>query len=179
MYVALARTVLTNVDHEKIVEEVRRFRQRYPGSSNADLAERLIRQTAFRSAVIGAVASAPPGLLAVVPLAADLSYQVLALNRLVLTIAYIYGRKTSHTERAGAVAASLGLGGAAEFLRRNIVKGVTRSLRRRQATHLVPVFGALLGGILSYATVRAIGRQTQQFYRPRTAVSRVRAIVNR
>ena len=38
------------------------------------------------------------------PLAADFSYQVLALNRLVLTIARIYGRSTTREQRAATVA---------------------------------------------------------------------------
>lgn len=169
MYVALARTFWTDVDRDKIEAEVRKFRERYPGSSKEELVSRLIRQTALRCAAVGAVASAPPGVLAIVPLAADFSYQVLALNRLVLTIARIYGRPTSRHQRGATVAASIALGGGSEFLRRNIVKGVTRSLQRQRATALVPVFGALIGAIMSYASVRAVGREAQQYYRRRRA----------
>ena len=75
MYVALARTVLTDVDRDKIDDEVRKFRNRYPEYSRDDLVDRLIYHTAVRCGVIGAVASAPPGFLAVLPLAADFSYQ--------------------------------------------------------------------------------------------------------
>ena len=68
MYVALARTVLTDVDRDKIADEVRNFRSRYPEYSRDDLVNRLIHHTAVRCGVIGAVASAPPGFLAVLPL---------------------------------------------------------------------------------------------------------------
>ena len=37
MYVALARTVLTDIDRDKIADEVRRFRERYPGYSRDEL----------------------------------------------------------------------------------------------------------------------------------------------
>ena len=175
MYVALARTVWSDVDRDKIAKEVAKIRARYPGASNEQLVSKLIRQTALRCAAIGAVASAPPGFLSIVPLAADFSYQVLALNRLVLTVARIYGRPTSREQRGATVAASLALGGGTEFVRRNLVKGVTRSLKRQAATHMVPVFGGLIGAIMSYASVRAVGRQAQAYYRPKRASSRARA----
>jgi len=179
MYVALARTVWTDVDRDKVSEEVRKFRLRYPDYSDDELADRLIRQTALRCAAVGAVASAPPGFLAIVPLAADLSYQVLALNRMVLTIARIYDRPTTREQRGLAVGASLALGGGVEFLRRNVIKGVARSLKRQGTAHLVPVFGALLGGVFSYASVRTIGRQARDYYRQRRKASRARAASRR
>ena len=179
MYVALARTVWTDVDRDKIAKEVARYRARYPGASNEELVSKLIRQTALRCAAIGAVASAPPGFLSIVPLAADFSYQVLALNHLVLTVARIYGRPTSREQRGATVATSLALGGGTEFVRRNLVKGVARSLKRQRASHLVPVFGGLMGAILSYTSVRIVGRQAQAYYRPKRVTSRVRAFANR
>ncbi len=175
MYVALTRTVLTDIDRDKVVQEVRKIRLKYPGASDDDLAKTVIRQTALRCAAIGAVASAPPGLLAVVPLAADFSYQVLALNRLVLTIARIYSKPTTREQRAASVAASLALGGGTEFLRRQAVKTVTNSLRRQRAATLVPGFGAVLGGIMSYVAVYTIGRQAQVYYRRKRRARRARA----
>ena len=167
MYVALTRTVLTDIDHDKIVQEVRKIRAKYPSASDDELARTVIRQTALRCAAIGAVASAPPGVLAIVPLAADFSYQVLALNRLVLTIARIYSKPTTREQRAASVAASLALGGGTEYLRRLVVKGATNRLRRQQAASLVPAFGAMLGGVMSYTAVLTIGRQAQVYYRTR------------
>lgn len=60
MYVALTRTVLTDIDRDKVVQEVRKIRLKYPGASDDDLAKTVIRQTALRCAAIGAVASALP-----------------------------------------------------------------------------------------------------------------------
>lgn len=176
MYVVLTRTVLTDIDSDKIVQEVRKIRLKYPDASDDELARTVIRQTALRCAAIGAIASAPPGFLAVVPLAADLSYQVLALNRLVLTIARIYSKPTSREQRAASVAASLALGGGTEFVRRQLVKSVTSSLRRKSAASLVPFFGAILGGVMSYTAVHTIGRQAQSYYRVKRARRIQRAI---
>jgi len=179
MYVALARTVLTDVDRDKIAAEVRKFRERYPQYSRDDLVDRLIQHTAVRCGVIGAVASAPPGFLAVLPLAADFSYQVLALNRLVLTIVRIYGRTTTREQRAATVAVSMLLGGGAEFLRRNVVKGVSASLKRQNERRLATHVGGVIGSLLTYAGVRAIGLLARNYYRPGGAVTRVRALTKR
>jgi hypothetical protein len=179
MYVALARTVLTDVDRDKIADEVRKFRTKYPDYSRDYLVDRLIEHTAVRCGVIGAVASAPPGFLAILPLAADFSYQVLALNRLVLTIARIYGRPTTREQRALAVATSVALGGGAEFLRRNVVKGISTSLERQKKERLAPHFGGAVGAILTYGAVLAIGKLARAYYRPRGILSRVRASADR
>jgi hypothetical protein len=179
MYAALVRTVLTDADHDKIVEQVRKLRERYPDSSKQELVERLIRQTALRSALVGAVTSAPPGLFSVIPFATDVSYQAMALNRLMLAIAQVYRHPTSPLERAGAVAASVVLEGGTEFLRRGIVRGVARSLRRQRVVRLVPLFGALLGGVATYVTVRAVGREANRLLRPHGITSRVRTVLNR
>jgi hypothetical protein len=179
MYVALARTVLTDVDRDKIAREVRTFRQRYPAYSREELVNRLIEHTAVRCGAIGAVASAPPGFLAVLPLAADFSYQVLALNRLVLTIARIYGRTTTREQRAATVAVALALGGGAEFVRRNVVKGVSTSLKRRKSERLMPHIGGAIGALLTYGAVRAVGKAARAYYRPRGAAARVRTAAGR
>jgi hypothetical protein len=179
MYVALARTVLTDIDRDKIVQEVRKIRLKYPDASDDDLAKTVIRRTALRCAAIGAVASAPSGFLAVVPLAADFSYQVLALNRLVLTIARIYSKPTTREQRAASVAASLALGGGTEFLRRQVVKTVTNSFRRQRAARLVPAIGAVLGGMMSYTAVHMFGRQAQVYYREKRRARRARATARR
>lgn len=174
MYVALARAIWTDVDGDEISEDVRRFRLRHAGLSDDELVERLIHQTAVRCGVVGAVASAPPGILAVVPLAADLSYQVLALNRLILTIARVYGKPTTRPQRGGAVAVSFAAGGGAELLRRTAVKVAQRVLRRGVTSRMIPVVGAIVGGLLSYGFVVAMGRQARDYYRDRSLLERVR-----
>jgi hypothetical protein len=179
VYVALARTIITDVDRDKIAAEVRKFRSQYPEYSRDELVDRLIEHTAIRCGVIGAVASAPPGFLAVLPLAADFSYQVLALNRLVLTIARIYGRPTTREQRALIVAISMALGGGAEFVRRNIVKGVSESLKRQHAARLVPHIGGAVGLGLTYGAVRAVGKLARYYYRPKGPAQKVGALARR
>lgn len=177
MYLGLARSIWTDVDRDVISKEVRRFKAKHHGLTNDDLVEKLIRTTALRCGAVGAVASAPPGFLAVLPLAADFSYQVLALNRLVLTIARIYGKTTSREQRGATVGASLALGGGAEFIRRSIIKAVLRGMRRQAMSRLMPVAGAVIGGALSYTAVMTVGRQAQEYYRGRTLFPKIRKAV--
>jgi hypothetical protein len=99
---------------------------------------------------------------------------VLALNRLVLTIARIYGKQTTREQRGATVAASLALGGGAEFLRRGIVKTVTRGMRKQALSRLMPIAGAVIGGALSYTSVMTVGMQARDYYRRRSIASRVR-----
>jgi len=173
MYVALARTVWTDHEKDTVAEEVRRFRLRHPGLSNDKLVEKLIQKTALRCAAVGAIASAPPAFLSFLPLAADYAYQVLALNRLVLTIARIYGIPTTREQRGASVAASLALGGGTEFLRRSAVSMIQRALRRRAASRLIPFFGAVVGGAFNYTSILAVGKQAQEYYRGWPLLSRL------
>jgi hypothetical protein len=167
MYFALARSIVTDRQRDEVIRQVERFRLRHPEESEDQLVERMIRQTALRCAAVGAIASTPSEFLAFVPLAADFSYQVLALNRLLLSIACVYERRASGGERGASAAASLALGGGAELLRRSAVKLVQRALRRRIAAALVPVAGAAVGGALAYAAARSAGKLAQEFYRER------------
>ena len=71
------------------------------------------------------------------------------------------------------------LGGGAEFVRRNVVKGISRSLKRQNQTRLATHVGAAIGSLLTYAGVRAIGLLARNYYRPGGAVTRVRALARR
>jgi uncharacterized protein (DUF697 family) len=167
MYFALARSVVTDREQDKVIRQVERLRARYPEEGEDRLVARMIRQTALRCAAVGAIASAPSELLAFVPLAADFSYQVLALNRLVLSIAFVYEGRASGAERGASAAASLAVGGGGELLRRSAVGLVRRALRRRAASAFLPVAGAAVGGALAYAAARSAGKLAQQFYSER------------
>ncbi|HEY7370123.1 MAG TPA: hypothetical protein VIA29_09565, partial [Thermoanaerobaculia bacterium] len=118
MYAALARSVLTEPDADRIAGAVEKLRRKHPKADDDEIVEKLIARTAIRCGLVGGAAAAPGGLLAVLPLAADLSYQALALQRLVRTIAYVYRKPTTAAERGIATAAGLAAGGGAGLLRR-------------------------------------------------------------
>jgi hypothetical protein len=156
MYEDLARLVLIEEDPE-VLRAVERVRSRHPKLSNAGLASRLTERAAWRCAAVGAAASAGAELLGRLAAAADLSYQILSLNRLAAAIARAHRRETTILERGLAAAGSLAAGGAAEVVRRGASRAARRALCAR-APGLVPVVSALTGGAVAYAAAKIFAR---------------------
>ncbi len=157
MYSDLARAVLLGPDGERLDAEIRRIVERHPDADAEEIADRLVVKAALRCAAVGAVASVPAGFLAALPLAADLSFQVLSLNRLALAIARAHKRKTSPVERAAAAVGSLALASAAHVFRSGFLKGARASFRRR-APGLLPYAGAIAGAASGALAAWAAGR---------------------
>ena len=85
MYAALARAVLDEAGAAaRSAPEVERLRTRHPRASRDELAERLIRRAALQCAAAGALLTGPAAFFGAMPFGADLAWQVVALNRLVL-----------------------------------------------------------------------------------------------
>ncbi|HEY7862305.1 MAG TPA: hypothetical protein VIE39_01505, partial [Thermoanaerobaculia bacterium] len=97
----------------------------------------------------------------------DLSYQALALQRLVRCIAYVYGKPTTPGERGIATAAALAAGGGAGLLRRGAARAVAGLLSRRLAWRAVPVVAGVAGAATAAAAAVAVGRQAAEYYRAR------------
>ena len=96
MYADLARTVLLGGDEERLDEEIRRIVEKHPDADRYEIADRLVSRAPWsRCAAVGAIASIPAGVLAGLPAAADMSYQVRALHRLALGIARARRRETT------------------------------------------------------------------------------------
>ncbi len=169
MYDALARSLIEPVP-EKVADEVRRIRERHPRLSRSDLADAVVRRAAIRSGIVGAVASAPSGWLALLPAAGDFTYQVLSLHRTALAIPEALKRRTSAPERALAAVAALTAAGVSMWLRENAIRAARRPLRDRSAA-IHSTFHALLGGVFSAAAAVALGRAAREYCR-RTAPPR-------
>ncbi len=167
MYGTLAQAVLTSDDDAEAARIARRLRERYPGLSRDALAEKLIRQTAWRCAAVGALTGAPAAWLNAAPLAADLPFHVLALARLALRIAAIYRRSPDLAERGLGAAGGLALSAGAGVVRAGAVKLARQALGRRRSTGAAPILGALVGGGLAYGAVMAFGRAARDHYRGR------------
>ena len=149
MYEALAGAALSPEDPERVVEAVGRLRRRNPELSREELARKLTARTALICAAVGAVAG-------------PVSFQALALDRLLLSIARASGRPASALERAAAAAASLLAAGAAEGARRQAQRAARRLPERRSP--LVPVLAAALaGGALSYGAARLLGLAARRY----------------
>jgi hypothetical protein len=167
MYASLAEAVLTNADEARVARQVERLRERHPGLSRDELADKLISWTAWRCAAVGALTGAPAAWLGAAPLAADLPFHVLALARLALGIAVIYHRRPDLPERGLGVVGSLALAAGAGSLRAGAVRLVRQTLKRSRSRAAAPVLGGLAGGAVAYGAVLVFGRAAREHYRGR------------
>ena len=170
MYGSLAQSVLTAADEAEAISRVERLRQRHPGLSRDELAERLIRQTAWRCAAVGALTGAPAAWLGAAAVAADLPFQVMALARLALGIAAIYRRRPDLAERGLGAAAGLTLSAGTGALRAGAMKLARQALGKRRSSGAAPALGALIGGGLAYGAVVAFGLAARDHYRRRRLI---------
>jgi hypothetical protein len=156
MYAALARAVLDGSHRVKAGEDLERLRRRYPRASRDELARRAIRRTALQCAAVGGLMAGPAAFFGALPFGADLAYQALALNRMVLVLAALYGAESAPRGRVAATVGGLGAGLGTELLRQGLVRVLRRTLPGRSG--LRAAAGALAGGALGYAAAVAVGR---------------------
>ncbi|HET7712328.1 MAG TPA: EcsC family protein [Thermoanaerobaculia bacterium] len=177
----LFRSVFEEIDTEKLRREVDSLKSAVPDFNAAGHARTLARRTAIRCAAAGALTGLPSGLLALGVLSADLAYLVYQQFRLILGIATIYGHEPTSRERFSeamsclAYASGVGIGkqGLATFLGAATIEGgvvaerIGMRLARERLAKFVPVVGAVSGGALNYAAVRAVGRAAIRYYEDR------------
>lgn len=167
MYAALARAIVDGTDRKRAAAEISKLRQSHPRASRDELARRLIRRTALRCAAAGALWTGPAAFFGAMPFGADLAYQVLAVNRLVLALAALYDGDPSAANRAAGVGAGLAAGVSAEVLRQGIVRLLRRMLERRPGARAAA--GALAGGLVGYGTAIATGNLAREVFAGRRA----------
>ena len=175
------RALFEEIDTDKIRREVEELKEKAPDYAAAKHARTLARRTALRCAAAGAVTGLPSGLLALGTLGADLAYLMYQQFRLVLGIAAVYGHEPSGKERFAealsclAYSSGVGIGkqGVATLLESATAEGGVvaekigaRVLRERLAK-FIPVVGAISGGALNYAAVRAVARSAIRYYESR------------
>jgi len=175
MYAALARAVLDEADAGRAASEVERLRRRHPRASKDELAARLIGRAAVQCASAGALLTGPAAFFGSMPFGADLAWQVVALNRLVLALAAVYGRAPSARERAAGVAAAAGAGIGSEVLRQGLVRLLKRIAPRRSVARTA--LGALSGGALGYGVAVAIGGFARDAFRRGRVLAPVRRVL--
>ena len=162
MYAALARAVLDGAHRDRAAADVEKLRRVHPRASRDELSRRLIRRAALRCALAGAVWTGPGAFFGALPFGADLAYQILALNRLVLALSALYSGEPSIRDRTAGVGSGLAAGVGAEVLRQGIVRLLREALGRRPGARAVA--GALAGGAVGYATAMAIGNLSRDVF---------------
>jgi len=175
------RSMFEEIDTDKIRREVETLRESTPDYQPAQHAKVLARRAALRCAAAGAVTGLPSGLLAIGTLGADLAYLMYQQFRLILGIAAVYGHEPSGRERFAealsclAYSSGVGLGkqGVATLLEAATLEGgvvaekIGARFMRDRITKLVPFVGAISGGALNYAAVRAVARSAIRYYESR------------
>jgi hypothetical protein len=174
VYATLARAVLDDGARELVSAHVDRLRARFPRASRDALARRLIRRAALRCAAAGVLWTGPASFFGALPAGANLGYQVMELNRLVLALAALYRRPGAVGERAAAAAAGLAAGVSSEVLHQGIVRLLRGAMRRQPGARTL--VGAFAGGAIGYASAFAIGRLARDLFRGQGATALLRRL---
>jgi hypothetical protein len=171
MYTALAKAILDDTTRLRAGKDVERLKERYPRASRDELAARAIRRAAFQCAAAGGLLAGPGAFFGAMPFGADLAYQAVTLNRLVLSLAAIYGGGSGGRSRATGIAAGFSAGLGSELVRQALVRVLRGALPRRPGVRTLA--GALAGGALGYAAAIAVGRFAQDLFHGRRLIERL------
>jgi len=168
MYAALAKTVLDDAHRMRAREDLERLRRRHPRASKDEIARRVIRRAALQCAAAGGLLAGPAAFFGAVPFGADLAYQAVALNRMVLSLAALYGADRDARGRTVGIVGAFAAGISSELARQGLVRLLRATLPRRPGTRTTA--GALAGGALGFAAALAVGRWAQDAFRSRRPI---------
>lgn len=164
-FLKMVEKATTDLDVERLRNDVRALAEKHPGTTTREKGERLVTKAARRAAVLGGVAGLPPGWTALATAAPELTALLILQSRLIVSIHLLYGAPMEPKERALEVLLGLASGAGINVGRRLTTRAAeeiaTRLLARfagREVSHLVPVLGAAAGAALNYGAVRAVGR---------------------
>ena len=169
--------VSTDLDVENLRADVHAFSTRHPDLTTREKARRMVASTARKAAALGAVASLPPGWAALATMGPELSTLLVMQSRLILGLHLLYGGIPEPKERALEVLTGLASGAGISLGRRLSTRAAEEIAERlvirivgREATHIVPILGAVAAAGLNYAAVRAVGhaaiRRVERLYGP-------------
>lgn len=164
-FLVLVKRASTDLDVEKIREDVRVFALRHEGLPTRQKALWLVDSAARKAALVGAVASVPAGWGAVAATAPELTTLIVLQSRMIVGLHLLYGGELEPEERALEVVAGLAAGAGLSVGRRLTVRLAEELATRlaakalgRSLAHLVPLAGIAASAALNYAAVQAVGR---------------------
>lgn len=164
LFLSAVAKASTDLDIDRLREDVHTFALRHPDLTTKEKAWRLVNRTAKKAAAVGAVASLPPGWGAFVAIGPELTTLIVLQSRMILGLHLLYGGVPEPNERALEVLAGLATGAGINVGRRlttraaeEIAMRLASRIAGRSVSHLVPVFGALAAGVMNYGAVRAVG----------------------
>ncbi len=164
-FLSLVKHASTDLDVERIREDVRTFALRHEGLPTRRQALLMVNSTARRAALVGAAASAPSGWAALAATAPELATLIVLQSRMIVGLHLLYGGDLEPEERMLEIVAGLASGAGLSVGRRLTVrlaeelatKLAARALGRSLA-HVVPLLGVAASAALNYGVVMAVGR---------------------
>lgn len=164
-FLALVKRASTDLDVERISEDVRIFALRHEGLPTRRKALLMIDATARKAALVGAASSAPPGWAAVVTTAPELAALIVLQSRMIVGLHLLYGGELEPEERALEIVAGLASGAGLSVGRRLTVKLAEELAKKlaaralgRSFAHFVPLLGVVASAALNYSVVQTVGR---------------------
>jgi len=164
-FLVLVKRASTDLDVERIREDVRTFARRHEGLPTRGKALLMVDATARKAALVGAAASVPAGWGAVAATAPELATLIVLQSRMIVGLHFLYGGELDPEERALEVVAGLAAGAGLSVGRRLTVRLAeelaTRLAARavgRSLAHVVPILGIAASAALNYGAVQAVGR---------------------
>lgn len=144
---------LGQVNSENIEQEVMALLRQYPLDTQAQLAQRVIVETAIKAGGIGLITNFIPP-LALTLFAADLTAIAALQAKMIYRIAAIYGFSVHEPTRRGEVLALFFLGsGSANLIKSGL-----------SLFELIPFFGAVIGPTSNASLVYTVGQGACMFY---------------
>jgi hypothetical protein len=171
VYTALARAILDDANRLRAGRDVERLRERHPRASRDELAARVMRRAALQCAAAGGLLAGPAAFFGALPFGAGLAYQAVALNRLVLSLAALYGDEAGGRSRATGVVAGFSAGLGSELVTQALVRVLRGAMPRRPG--LRTVAGGLAGGAMGYAAAVAVGGFARDLFAERRLFARL------
>ncbi len=164
-FLALVKRASTDLDVERISEDVRIFALRHEGLPTRRKALLMVDATARKAALVGAASSAPPGWAAVVTTAPELAALIVLQSRMIVGLHLLYGGELEPEERALEIVAGLASGAGLSVGRRLTVKLAEELAKKlaaralgRSFAHFVPLLGVVASAALNYGVVQTVGR---------------------
>lgn len=144
---------LGQVNAEAVEQDVAALRQQYPLENSAQLAQRVVADSAFRAARIGLLTNIVPP-FALMLLAVDIAAVTALQAEMVYRIAAIYGFSLDEPARRGEVLALWGLSmGGSSVLKAGL-----------SIVEVIPLLGAAVGIASNAALLQSLGHVAIQFY---------------
>ncbi len=177
---SIFETLMKEIDQDEIRRQVESLRSAHPAETREEIAARLARAAAMKTATVGATAGALGGPIALLAMAPDIFTLVREQSRLTLSIAFLWGQKPDIDERAREVLAVLAVAtgttvarsGARTIITKGLESKVAERIFRKIAgdfvikrlPRIIPVIGGIVGGAVNVLAIAAVERAAIDYY---------------